>query len=461
MKRESEFRYLQLANILREQILSGYIKPGEYLLSENELCKYYDLSRTSVRKSLEQLQKEGLIVKKMGQGTMVSPDVVIEEQKPKLLRILTTSPSHFVDHCMPLLIESFRREHPHVQVKLLSFPTLDFWESIRMCSEMGLHADLVFVSDRQYAELESTDAFHDLQPMLQDSLPLMYPCLVEAFRQQQSLKAVPITFSTVYLAYNPDLFDRYEVDHPSPHWVKEDFMRAAQKLTVDTDGDGIVDLYGIALSSALSRWPVIALQNGVDFNNLAAGAPLTKTLTFLHDLIYRYRVATLFQSAKYRMNSEAFARRKAAMVLTTSIELAGWRNDTMDFEPQVAPLPFGDRKSTLLVANAFMMPTSGENSDLAASFLQFAFRPDVQRQIARETHFLSVEEAVNREVWDKPFLESLNIIDDQIKNSYFLHELCSDPAKLEEIQGEMELFWAGLESAASLAERIVKLIGGK
>lgn len=93
MRREKEFRYLKLANILREQILSGYIKPGEFLLSENELCKFYGLSRTSVRKSLDELLKEGLIVKKPGQGTMVSPDLEITEKQRRILRILAPSPS--------------------------------------------------------------------------------------------------------------------------------------------------------------------------------------------------------------------------------------------------------------------------------------------------------------------------------------------------------------------------------
>ncbi|MDF2671626.1 MAG: GntR family transcriptional regulator, partial [Paenibacillus sp.] len=102
MRRESEFRYSKLANILREQIMSGYIKPGEFLYSENELCRFYQISRTSVRKSLEQLQKEGLIVKKVGQGTIVSPDLVIPESPTKVLRIMAPSPSHYVDLCMPI-----------------------------------------------------------------------------------------------------------------------------------------------------------------------------------------------------------------------------------------------------------------------------------------------------------------------------------------------------------------------
>lgn len=456
MRRESEFRYSKLANILREQILSGYIKPGEFLLSENELCKHYGMSRTSVRKSLDQLFKEGLIIKKVGQGTIVSPDLVIPESKRKVLRILATSPSHFADNCMQYIIDAFQRKHPHVDVKLLSFPVVDFWESIRASSELGLQADIIFVTDQQYIESDAVDSFIDLREPLQTSFTDTYPRMLNSFSRDHAVTAAPVTFSTVYLAYNPDLFDKYHVARPDPNWTKEDFVRAAQKLTVDTDGDGIVDQYGLSMSAAFSRWPVFALQNGVNFNNATSREAILQTFMFIHDLLYRYRIATL--SPRYQLNSEAFVREKAAMVLTTSIELAGWRNENLQFEPQIAALPFGDLKATLLVANAFMVPAGCSDQELAIQFLQTAFDPEVQETIGRNARFLSVLKPVNEKLWDKSSLEMLNIVNDRIENSFFLHEVFKDPNIIEELDAEMGLYWAGLESAPAFTERVLRMI---
>jgi multiple sugar transport system substrate-binding protein len=221
MRRENEFRYTKLASILREQILSGYIKPGQFLLSENELCRHYAMSRTSVRKSLDELLKEGLIVKKVGQGTIVSTDLVIEENENKILRILATSPSNFMDTCMPLIIEEFQKENPNVEVKCLSFPTTDFWESIRASSEIGIQADLVFAGDRQFREMEESGPFLNLREPLQDIAAKLYPTLKGVFGTEENVKAFPVTFSPVFLVYNPNLFHKYSIPLPELDWTRK------------------------------------------------------------------------------------------------------------------------------------------------------------------------------------------------------------------------------------------------
>ncbi|MBW7453988.1 extracellular solute-binding protein [Paenibacillus sepulcri] len=455
MRRENEFRYLTLANILREQIHSGFIKPGEFLLSENELCKHYGMSRTSVRKSLDQLLLEKLIVKKVGQGTIVSPDLVVEASPNKVLRIFTTSPSNFYDLCMPLLIEAFQKSNPNVEVKCMSFSGGDFWDSINTSMDLGLKPDLILVSDRQFGETENLEQFTDLQDKLGGSREAIYPRLWQSFSDSGRLKALPVTFSTVYLAYNPDLFQRYNVTEPSPSWTRDDFLEAAGQLTMDLNGDGINDVYGLSLSSSLSRWPVIALQNGVNFKAIDSTDPILNTLKFLHHLLYKHRSAAL--SPRNALNSESFTREKAAMVLTTSIELAGWKHQTMPFTPKIAPLPFGKQKQTMLIANVLMLPKNSEEPELALQFLQTAVSPEVQEQLSATTGFISVRKQINEAIWSQPGLESLHIYDDTIENSLFLYEIFEDAHLVDELEAEMTLFWAGMESASELAERM-KLI---
>ena len=65
--------YQQLCSILSEQIDEGYIKPGDALPSENELRKHFDISRHVVRQALDQLSRQGLIVKQQGRGSFVRP----------------------------------------------------------------------------------------------------------------------------------------------------------------------------------------------------------------------------------------------------------------------------------------------------------------------------------------------------------------------------------------------------
>ncbi|MED5546679.1 GntR family transcriptional regulator [Novosphingobium decolorationis] len=64
--------YLQLARSLREQIGKGVLEAGSALPSERDLCALAGLSRVTVRKGIEQLIDEGVLVRRQGSGTFVA-----------------------------------------------------------------------------------------------------------------------------------------------------------------------------------------------------------------------------------------------------------------------------------------------------------------------------------------------------------------------------------------------------
>jgi GntR family transcriptional regulator len=67
--------YIQLANNLRSHITTGNIGSGEALPSERDLCQILGASRVTIRKSIDQLIAEGLLLRKQGSGTFVSPQI--------------------------------------------------------------------------------------------------------------------------------------------------------------------------------------------------------------------------------------------------------------------------------------------------------------------------------------------------------------------------------------------------
>lgn len=64
--------YIKLSNVLKKQILGGVYQDGDLLPSENSLAGNYHITRSTVRQALEELAREGLIIKKQGKGSMVS-----------------------------------------------------------------------------------------------------------------------------------------------------------------------------------------------------------------------------------------------------------------------------------------------------------------------------------------------------------------------------------------------------
>ncbi|HEX8948423.1 MAG TPA: GntR family transcriptional regulator, partial [Dissulfurispiraceae bacterium] len=64
--------YLQLTRIFLEEIKSGGWETGRRILTEEELCKKYDVSKITVRQAISNLVSEGYLMKIQGKGTYVN-----------------------------------------------------------------------------------------------------------------------------------------------------------------------------------------------------------------------------------------------------------------------------------------------------------------------------------------------------------------------------------------------------
>lgn len=64
--------YQQLKTKIKDSIISGELKQGDKIQTEEELSKVYNVSRITVRSAISELVEEGMLVKKQGKGTFVS-----------------------------------------------------------------------------------------------------------------------------------------------------------------------------------------------------------------------------------------------------------------------------------------------------------------------------------------------------------------------------------------------------
>jgi GntR family transcriptional regulator len=65
-------KYLQLVDIFRRDILSGKLKEGDKLISENKMKQKFGVSSTTVRKCIDILKHDGFISRYQGIGTFVN-----------------------------------------------------------------------------------------------------------------------------------------------------------------------------------------------------------------------------------------------------------------------------------------------------------------------------------------------------------------------------------------------------
>lgn len=85
--------YRQLMEELRTLIQTGYYKNGDKIPTEPQLSNLYNVSRITVRRTVEELCKQGLVVKRQGKGTFV--------QTPKLQKKIEQKPNmSFTEVCI-------------------------------------------------------------------------------------------------------------------------------------------------------------------------------------------------------------------------------------------------------------------------------------------------------------------------------------------------------------------------
>ena len=98
-------KYVSLMEELKNKILSGEIRPGEKLPSENELAQEYGISRHTVRKALAILANDGYITTEHGKGTFCS-DRMAHRKNSKNIAVITT---YISDYIFPRLIQGMDR----------------------------------------------------------------------------------------------------------------------------------------------------------------------------------------------------------------------------------------------------------------------------------------------------------------------------------------------------------------
>jgi GntR family transcriptional regulator len=81
--------YLALKKSIQKAIGEGILQPGDALPSERDIAELAEVSRVTVRKAVQNLVTEGLLVQRHGSGTFVAPRVERVEQSLSSLTSFT------------------------------------------------------------------------------------------------------------------------------------------------------------------------------------------------------------------------------------------------------------------------------------------------------------------------------------------------------------------------------------
>ena len=151
---KNNFKYMQLYDLLVGKITSGKYKPNERFPTEMELCTRFNLSRVTVRDTLNRMESDGYIYRKQGKGTFVAVRR-IEQKLSKLYTLREGIEAKGMVPCNKIL--SFKAVAPDGRVrKALSLGENDtVYELIRCCyaSDVPYAVETSYIPVSVYPEM--------------------------------------------------------------------------------------------------------------------------------------------------------------------------------------------------------------------------------------------------------------------------------------------------------------------
>jgi GntR family transcriptional regulator len=91
--------YVQIADGIKNDVLSGALKEGDQVMSTNQYAAFYQINPATAAKGFAQLVDEGVLFKKRGIGMFVSPDARAKLRTERRARF-------FADVVEPMLAEA-------------------------------------------------------------------------------------------------------------------------------------------------------------------------------------------------------------------------------------------------------------------------------------------------------------------------------------------------------------------
>jgi multiple sugar transport system substrate-binding protein len=157
------------------------------------------------------------------------------------------------------LLTPYRARHPGLQVvpHNAALSQAEYRRLLLTATAGDALPDVFQLDDVDVPALADRGGALDLAPYLSRvgvDLARYNPEVLAIFRRGAALYALPRGYAPLMVVYNRDLLDRAAIPYPTDDWTWDEFLRTAQLLTRDRDGDGRIDQWGAAFDRRPSFW---------------------------------------------------------------------------------------------------------------------------------------------------------------------------------------------------------------
>ncbi len=279
-------------------------------------------------------------------------------------------------------IAAFEAANPGVTVEATAMPPKDYWPRLSALAASGDLPDVFMMSSGFVKEWAAAGNLKDLSGVVSDDqLAGYYEGAASVGVINDQRVAFPQNWVAPVLYYNIDMFEAAGVETPQPDWTWDDFLNAAKALTIDEDGDGDAETYGMSLYGRYAHIEPWVFRNGGRYLNadetaLELNDEAVNALQFLTDLVNVHGVAPQPQEMEGVRQQDIMPLGMAAMWVDGSWNIANTRSIVGDdFRWGIAQVPLGpdatpDNAAAYAWADMLSVGAGSDNPDLAWAFIQ-------------------------------------------------------------------------------------------
>lgn len=284
---------------------------------------------------------------------------------------------------MESIVRQFNAEHPNVKVRMQIIPWGTYYDKVTLGLAYGgapdvfvLHCDAL----PRYADSSSLSCLDDLVAGGDLSELDFVPRPWQASQWKGKQYAIPLDCHPQGLYYNVDLFKKAgivdERGNAKPPANLDEFLEAAKKLTIDSNGDGRPDQWGFVFTWMRTNYVTFLSQYGGSWlsddsrRSTLNGPEALGALALMTDFVYEYKIAPNpeGQDAWIGFQTGRVAMALEGIYMLSSLE----QQKSLNFAG--APCPtFGKQKGAWASSHLLVMPAklSAEKRRAGWAFMKY------------------------------------------------------------------------------------------
>lgn len=418
-------KYKIIQQYLKNEIQNGVYQRSKLLPSEKELMKKFNVSKSTVTQSLNNLVIEGLVYREQGKGTFVSPTITREDT----FSFWMINTSEEENNLWNKICNEFNNSQPEMQVQLKMISEhrpMAVRDMLYQALAEGKAPDILSIDGPDVPYWAFIKAIRPLDSYITEQEKNRFiPSVIRQGSYQGHLYHLGYSESSMCIIYNKEIFEKLNINVPSTldnSWTWQEFTKVCAEIKLNTNliPFAMGEERGFSLDkgewTTYSGLPFLWQNGAYPFNQ--AG---TKTEGFLNSsnaVEAMDWVRNLYTKQYTHINSikNAFPE-KSAMALSIQNNVIDLWDRFPSLNLGVMPLPYNKKMATPHGGWGLTITTQSKSPDKAWKFIKYVFTLENQLKMARVTGIPVLKEVyeIYSDINNKN--EAFKIIFDQLEHS--------------------------------------------